>query len=84
MDFPGVSVVKNLPSVDASSIPGLGRSSGERYGYPLQSSILAWKIQWTEKPGGIQSMGLHRVAHDWATDTFTCVFFPCYIFLFWE
>ena len=30
------------------------------------SSILAWRIPWTEKPGGLQSMGLQRVRHDWA------------------
>ena len=32
-------------------------------------SILAWKIPWTEEPGGLQSMGLQRVRHDWATKT---------------
>ena len=31
------------------------------------SSTLAWKIPWTEEPGGLQSMGLPRVGHDWAT-----------------
>ena len=31
------------------------------------SSTLAWKIPWTEEPGGLQSMGSHRVGHDWAT-----------------
>ena len=31
------------------------------------SSILAWKIPWTEEPGGLQSMDLQRVGHDWAT-----------------
>ena len=31
------------------------------------SSTLAWKIPWTEDPGGLQSMGLQRVGHDWAT-----------------
>ena len=31
------------------------------------SSTLAWKIRWTEEPGGLQSMGLWRVWHDWAT-----------------
>ena len=35
-----------------------------------QSSILAWRIPWTEKPGGVQSMGLQRVEHD-----FTFTFF---------
>ena len=37
---------------------------GEGDGRP--SSILAWKIPWTERPGGLQSMGLQRVGHDWA------------------
>ena len=34
-----------------------------------RSSILAWKISWTEEPGGLQSMGSQRVGHDWATNT---------------
>ena len=31
-------------------------------------SILAWKIPWTEEPGGLQSMGLQRVGHDWVSE----------------
>ena len=42
------------------SIPGLGRSPGEENG----SSILSWRIPWTEEPGGLQSMGSQRVGHD--------------------
>ena len=42
------------------SIPGLGRSPGEGNGSPLQC-VLAWKIPWTEEPGGLESMGLQRV-----------------------
>ena len=38
-------------------------------GMEIHSSILAWRIPWTEKPGGLQSMGLLRVGHDWATNT---------------
>ena len=38
------------------------------------SNILAWGIPWKEKPGRLQSMGLHRVGHDWATLTFTLTF----------
>ena len=34
------------------------------------SSILAWKISWTEEPGGLQCMGSQRVGHDWATNTY--------------
>ena len=39
------------------------------------SNILAWRIPWTEKPAGLQSMELQRVGHNWATDTYTVTFF---------
>ena len=57
MNFPGGSVVKSLPvnAGDAGLIPGSGRSPGE--GMATHFSILAWKIPWTEEPGGLQSMG---------------------------
>ena len=60
-------VVKNPPAEagdvrDAGSILGLGRSPGG--GHATHSSILAWRIPWTEEPGGIQSMGLQGVEHD--------------------
>ena len=38
------------------------------------SSILAWKISWTQEPGGRQSMGSQRVGHDWATNTYLLVY----------
>ena len=41
-----------------------------------QSSILAWRIPWTEEPGGLQSMGSQRVRHDRATNTHT----PCHLY----
>ena len=47
---------------DPGSIPGSGRSPGE--GMATHSSCLAWRIPWTEKPGGLQSMGSQRVRHD--------------------
>ena len=47
---------------DLGSIPGSERSSGEGNGN--HSSILAWKIPWTEEPGGLHSMGSQRVRHD--------------------
>ena len=40
------------------------------------SSILAWKIPWTEEPGRLQSMGLQRVGHDVATSLFTSLSHP--------
>ena len=55
--FPGGSVVKNLPASagDAGSISGSGRPPGG--GMATHSSVLAWRIPWTEKPGRLQSMG---------------------------
>ena len=65
--FPGGTVVKNPPAKaggarDTSSIGGSGRAPGGGNGNP--SSVLAWKIPWTEEPGGLQSTGSHRVGHD--------------------
>ena len=45
-------------------IPGSERSLEK--GMATHSSILAWRIPWTEEPGGLQSMGSQRVRHDWA------------------
>ena len=47
---------------DVGSIPGLGISPGEGNGNSLQ--FLAWKISWTEEPGGLQPVGLQRVGYD--------------------
>ena len=47
---------------DTGSVPGSGRSSGEGNGN--HPSTLAWRIPWTEEPGGLQSIGSHRVRHD--------------------
>ena len=62
-----VLVVKTLSANtgdirDMGSIPGSGRSSGEGHGN--RSSILAWRIPRTEEPGGLQSIGWHRIRHD--------------------
>ena len=56
---------------DPGSIPGLGRSPGEGNGYRLHSSTLAWRIQWIEEPGRLQSVVSQRVGHKWAANTFT-------------
>ena len=47
---------------DPGSIPGSGRSP--EVGNATHSSILAWKIPWTEEPGRLQCMGLQRVGHN--------------------
>ena len=51
------------------SILGSGRSPGEGNGNLLQYSC--WRIPWTEELGGVQSMGLQRVRHNWVTNTAT-------------
>ena len=38
-------------------------------GMATHSSILAWRIPWTEEPGGLQSIELQRAGHDWVTNT---------------
>ena len=45
------------------------------------SSVLDWKIPWTEEPGGLESMGSQRVSHDLATNTETQAFFHDYVIL---
>ena len=62
MGFPDVSGVKNPPANaggtgDTDLIPGLGKSPREREEIATHSSILAWKIPWTEKPGRLEFMG---------------------------
>ena len=46
------------------------------HGYPLaiHSSILSWRIPWTEEPGGLRSMELQRAGLNWATNTLTVLF----------
>ena len=62
-----VQTVKNLPSVQETSLRPLGQEEPLEKEMTTQSSILAWRIPWTEEPGGLQSMGLQRIRHDLAT-----------------
>ena len=64
LGFPDGSMIKNPPANagdirDVGSIPGPGRSPGERH--DNLSSILVWRIPQIEEPGGLQSMGSQRV-----------------------
>ena len=63
--------VKNLPAMWKTWVWSLGREDPLEKGMATHSSILAWRIPWTEEPDGLQSMGLQRVGHNWATNTFT-------------
>ena len=55
--------VKSLPVVLKSRVPSLGWEDPLEKEMATHSSILAWRIPWTEEPGGLQSRG-HRVGHD--------------------
>ena len=57
-------VVNNLPAVQDPWVPSLGGKDPLENGMTTHSSILAWRIPWTEAPSELQSMGLHRVGHD--------------------
>ena len=68
-DFPVAQTVKNLPVRQETRVWSLGWGVPLEKGIAIHSSILAWRILWTEKPGGLQSVGSQRVGHDWATNT---------------
>ena len=61
--------VKNLPAMQETRAPSLGWEVSLEKGMAIHSSILAQRIPWTEKSGGLQSVGSQRVGHDWATNT---------------
>ena len=80
---PVAQMVKNLPAVWETQVQPLGREDPLETGMATHSSIPAWRIPWTEKPGGLQFTGSQRVGHDWATNThipllyhiFTCIIY---------
>ena len=60
-------MVKNLPAIQETQemwVRSLGQQDPVEEEMAIHSSILAWKIPWTEEPDGLQSMGLQRVGHD--------------------
>ena len=62
--------VKNPPTVQETWVQSLGQEDPLEKEVATHLSILAWRIPWTEQPGGLQSMGSQRVRHDRATNTF--------------
>jgi len=57
-------MVKCLPTMRKSQVRFLGQEGPLEKEMATHSSTLAWRIPRMEKPGGLQSMGLHRVGHD--------------------
>ena len=65
--IPDHSTVKNLPTMQEtqeSGVRSLGQEDPLERGMATHSSLLAWKIPWTEEPGGLPSMESQRVGHD--------------------
>ena len=60
----GAQMVKHLPTMQETRVQPLGQEDLLEKEMATHSSILAWKIPWTEEPGSLQSMGLQRVEHN--------------------
>ena len=61
---PEAQRVKNLPAMQETSVQFLGWEDPLEKEMATHSSILAWKIPWTEEPGGLQYVGTQRVGHE--------------------
>ena len=57
-------MVKNLAAVQETWVQSLGQEGPLQKGMAIHSRILAWRIPWTEEPGGLQSMASQRVRHN--------------------
>ena len=62
-----VQLVKNPPAMQETGVLSLGGEDPLEMGMATHSSILAWRIPWTEEPGRLPFMGLQRVGHDLST-----------------
>ena len=60
MGFPGGSAGKNLPAIREIWVQSLGWGDPLGEGMATHSSILAWRIPWTEEPGSLQSLGVTK------------------------
>ena len=69
LGFPCGSDGKELPTMQETWFWSQGQEDPPEKGIAIHSNILAWRIPWTEELGGLLSMGLQRVGHDWATNT---------------
>ena len=67
LGFLVAQTVENLPAMQETWLRSLVWEDPLDKGMARHSSILAWRIPWTEEPGGLQSMGRKRVGHDLAT-----------------
>ena len=61
-------VVENLPAVQETPVQSWGWEDPLGKGMTLHSSILSWRIPWTEEPDGLQSVGSWRAGHSWSDE----------------
>ena len=64
MGFTVAQTVQKLPAVQETWVRSPGGEDPLEKGMATHSGILAWRIPWTEEPGGLQSMGSHSVGYD--------------------
>ena len=57
-------MVRHLPATQETQVRTLGQDDGLEKEMATHSSVAAWRVPWTEEPGGLQSMGSQRVGHD--------------------
>ena len=62
--FPSGSAEENLPAIQKMQVQSLHQEDPLKEGMATHSTILAWRIPWTEEPGGLQSKGRKRVRHN--------------------
>ena len=68
---PMAQTVKSPPIMQQTQVWFMGHEDPLEKGMAMHFSIFAWRLSWTEEPAGLQSMGSHRVRHDWVTNTVT-------------
>ena len=76
-EYLGLPCSSNGSSMQETRVQSLGQEDPLEKGMAIHSSILAWRIPWTEMPGGLQSVGSQRVGHNWVTNTHTCMWISC-------
>ena len=62
--FPMAQMVNNLPAIKETSVQSLDQEDPLEEGMAIHSSILVWRIPWTEEPGRLESIRLKRVGHN--------------------
>ena len=73
-------MVTNLPAMQETWVRSLGCKIPPEKRMATHSSILAWRIAWTGEPGGLQSVGLQKVGHNWATNMYIHAYLSIYLY----